>query len=198
MKYKVSLLPEKNRKRIIGKKKAVKAKSIALVLLLVLLANVLILTICNTYAHSKLNEVVAMNDEYAQKVSALQHFRDINSNLQNKLNLIKSIQINEPSLCNFIVKFGNIDHPGVSVNDIDCADWKVSRVCTVNGSATSRTSFNKYLKTLEKEFTNVACTSYANSIVDGQVVANFTVVITCEGGSAAPAVAAESTTQVAQ
>ena len=197
MKYKVSLLPEKNRKRIIGKKKAVKAKSVALVILLVLLANVLILTICNTYAHSQLNEVVAMNDEYEQKVSALQQYRDINSNLQNKISLIKSIQVKEPALCNFMVQFGNIDHPGVSVTDVDCTDWKVSRVCVVTGSATSRNAFNKYFKTLESEFKSVTCTTYTNSVVDGKVVANFSITITCEGGSV-PVTVAESTTQAAQ
>ena len=53
MKYKVSLLPVKNKKRIIGKKKAEKAKSVSLVILLLLLANVFILLICNTVAENK-------------------------------------------------------------------------------------------------------------------------------------------------
>lgn len=191
MKYKVSLLPVKNKKRIIGKKKAEKAKSVSLVILLLLLANVFILLICNTVAENKKAEIVALNHEYEQKVAALQQYRDINTNLQNKIALIKSIQVNEPSLANFLAILGNIDHPGVSVTTIDCSAWNAGRVCTITGTATSRAVFNNYLETLqgEKSFSGVSCSSYVANLENGKLVANFTINITCAGG-AAPVVAA--------
>lgn len=198
MKYRVSLLPEKNRKRLLGKKKAIKAKSIALVILLVLLANVLILTICFTYAQNKKDKIVALNDEYAKKVEELQQYRDINDNLQNKIELIKSIQVDEPSLSNFLAILGNVDHPGVSVNDIDCSQWKSARVCNITGTTTSRTAFKSYLSVLENEegIASVSCTDYTVSIVDGEKVANYSIAITCSGGSAVAAT--PETTQAAQ
>ena len=194
MKYKVSLLPAKNKKRIIGKKKAEKAKSVSLVILLVLLANVFILVICNTIAQNKKDELVAMNMEYEQKVVSLQKYRNINTELQNKINLIKSIQVNEPSLANFIATFGNIDHPGVSITNIDCSAWKSGRVCNITGTATSRAVFKNFMKALEGEesFASVTCSSYDVTIIEGQTVANFAITITCSGGGAASAV--ETTT----
>ena len=196
MKYRVSLLPAKNRKRLIGKKKAEKAKSIALVILLVLLANVFILTICFTVAQTEKNKIVAMNKEYEMKVAALQQYRDINTNLQNKITLIKSIQVNEPSLVNFLAILGNIDHPGVSVNDIDCSQWKSARNCVIKGTATSRATFNSYLEILEntKNFKTVTCTDYTINVVEGKPVATFSVTITCDGGSAISV----ATTEVAE
>ncbi len=194
MKYKVSLLPEKNRKRIIGKKKAVKAKSIALVILLVLLANVLILTVCFTFAQAQEAKIVSLNNEIEQKVTALQKYRDINTNLQNKIELIKSIQVNEPSLSNFLTTLGNIEHPGVSIKTIDCVDWKSSRNCTITGTAETRKSFNMYMEKLNetKSFEKVDCTSYVVSVVENKTTAEFTISIVCGGGSA-PAATVETT-----
>ncbi len=194
MKYKVSLLPEKNRKRILGKKKAVKAKSIALVILLVLLANVLVLTICFTFAQTQKSKIVALNNEYEQKVSALQKYRDINTNLQNKINLIKSIQVDEPSLYNFLAHLGNTDHTGITLNTIDCTDWKSSRNCNITGTAQSRELFNEFLKELEenKNFKSVSCTSYVVSVVEGKATAEFSITITCDGGSAPTTAPAET------
>ncbi len=66
MKYKVSLLPEKNRKRILGKKKAEKGRSIANVAILILLAITLITLVCKFVADSKLSKIQAKNAEYEQ------------------------------------------------------------------------------------------------------------------------------------
>ncbi len=74
MKYRVSLLPEKNRKRIIGKKKAEKGRSVVNVVILVLLATVLITLICKVIADSQLAKVQSKNTEYEQRVSALQQY----------------------------------------------------------------------------------------------------------------------------
>lgn len=198
MKYRVSLLPAKNRKRLIGKKKAEKAKSIALVILLVLLANVFILTVCFTVAQTEKNKIVAMNKEYEMKVASLKQYRDINTNLQNKIALIKSIQIDEPSLSNFLAILGNIDHPGVSVKDIDCSAWKSARICNITGTCTSRSAFKAYMAELEKQegIASVSCSAYTVSIVEGETVANFAIAITCSGGSATAATT--DTTQAAQ
>ncbi len=199
MKYKVSLLPEKNRKRILGKKKAVKAKGVAMIALLVLLGNVLILTLCFTFAQAQKSKIVALNTEYEQKVSALQKYRDINTNLQNKIALIKSIQVDEPSLYNFLAILGNIDHPGVTINNLDCTNWKTSRNCVITGNAQSRESFNVFMEKLEgvEEFSSASCSSYVVTIVEGKPSAEFSVTIACSGGAApitTEATTAESTT----
>ncbi len=186
MKYKVSLLPEKNRKRILGKKKAVRAKSFATTILLVLLANVLILTLCFTFAQAQKSKIVSLNTEYEQKVSALQQYRDINTNLQNKIALIKSIQVEEPSLYNFLAILGNMEHPGVTFNTLDCTDWKSSRNCVISGNAQSRETFNIFMEKLEgnESISSVACTSYVVTVVEGKPSAEFSITITCSGGAA--------------
>ena len=187
MKYKVSLLPEKNRKRIIGKRKAEKGRGIANVVMLVLLAVAFIAICGKIYADSKLEKIQAMNAEYEQKVTALQEYRNINTALNNKIQLIEKIQVNEPALYNFLASFSNVDHAGVSVTNISCVDWKTSRICTITGTATSRDAFNVYLNKLNEieGVKNVACTSYTVTVVNGgEMEAQFSVTITCEGGVA--------------
>lgn len=195
MKYKVSLLPEKNRKRIIGKKKAEKGRGIANIAMLVLLAAVLIALLGKVYADSKLTEIQAKNAEYEQKVSALQQYRDINNTLQAKIQLIEDIQVNEPQLYNFVAKLGNVVRPGISVTNISCVDWKTSRVCTLTGTAISRDAFNAYLQAVTEleGVKNATCTSYTVAVTDGEAVATFSITITCEGGSVP--VVAETTTE---
>lgn len=199
MKYKVSLLPEKNRKRIIGKKKAEKGRGIANIVMLVLLAAVFITVVGKIYADSKLSEIEAKNAQYEQQVAALQQYRDINNTLQAKIKLIGDIQVDEPSLYNFVAKLGNVDNPGISVTKIDCVDWKTSRVCTLTGTAISRDAFTSYLESVSeiKGVSNATCTSYTVTVVEGSAQATFSIAITCEGG-AAPIVtetATEATTE---
>ncbi len=195
MKYKVSLLPEKNRKRIIGKKKAQKGRGIANVVILVLLAVAFIALICKGVADTQLRKIQAKNNEYAQKVVALQQYRDINNTLQSKLSLIESIQINEPSLCNFVTTLGNVERPGISITNIEMLDWKTSRVCNITGSADSREAFNLYLEKLEKieNVSAVSCTSYMIEVLEGEPTATFAVTITCGGGSTFVAPAEDTT-----
>ncbi len=200
MKYKVSLLPERNRKRILGKKKAEKGRGIANVAILVLLAGVLISLICKFVADSQLTEIQNKNNEYEVKVSALQQYRDINNTLQSKISLIENIQIDEPSLYNFVTLLGNIERPGISVKSIEMLDWKTSRVCTVTGSADSRKAYNLYLEKIQEiEGVGSASGTYTPEVVEGQSVATFTISITCTGGAApittaAPETSAEETT----
>lgn len=195
MKYKVSLLPEKNRKRIIGKKKAEKGRGIANIAMLVLLAAVLIALLGKVYADTKLAEIQAKNAEYEQKVSALQQYRNINNTLQAKITLIEDIQVNEPQLYNFVARLGNVVRPGISVTNISCVDWKTSRVCTLTGKAISRDAFNTYLQAVTEleGVKSASCTSYTVDVTDGEAVATFSITITCEGGSAP--VVTETTTE---
>ncbi len=186
MKYKVSLLPERNRKRIIGKKKAEKGRSITNVVMLILLASLLITVIGKVYADSKLSEIQTKNAEYEQKVAALHQYREINNTLQTKLELIEKIQIEEPSLYNFVASLGNIDNPGVSVTNLTCADWKTSRICTLTGTALSREAFMTFLEAIQKMngVKSADCTSYTVSVVGGEAQAQFSISIACEGGVA--------------
>lgn len=186
MKYRVSLLPEKNRKRIIGKKKAEKGRGIANVVMLVLLGIVLITLICKIVADNKLAKIQAENAKYEQQVVALQQYRQISDTLTNKLNLIEAIQVDEPSLYNFVTRLGNLEHPGISITQLECNDWKTSRLCTLTGTASSRDAFVAYLEDLAemKGVTDASCTSYTVTVVEGEAAANFTVSITCEGGAA--------------
>ncbi len=204
MKYKVSLLPEKNRKRILGKKKAEKGKGIVNVVLLMLLAVTLITLLCKGYADSKLAKIQAKNSEYEQKVSALQQYRDINNSLQAKLTLIENVQVNEPSLYNFVALLGNVSRPGISVENIEMLDWKTSRICNIIGKADSREAFNVYLEKLKniEGVKSADCTSYIIEVVEGKPQATFAIAIACDGGAApittAPAETTSAETEAAE
>ena len=191
MKYRVSLLPEKNRKRILGRKKAEKGRGIANIAILIILGIMLITVVSKVVADAKLSEIQAKNAEYEQKVEALQQFRQINDTLQSKVQLIEAIQVNEPSLYNFMAKFGNVSKPGISVTEINCADWKSARICNVQGTAMSRDAFIAYLDALKnlEGVKSADCTNYVVSVVEGSASATFAITITCDGG-AAPVVAA--------
>ncbi len=186
MKYKVSLLPEKNRKRILGKKKAEKGRGIVNIVMLVLLAALFICVICNAYAGSKLSEIEAKNAQYEQQVAALQQYRDINNTLQSKIKLKGDIQVNEPSLYNFVARLGNVDNPGVSITNLSCIDWKTSRLCTLTGTAISRDAFTAYLEAVSaiQGVSNATCTSYTVAVSEGEAEATFSISISCDGGAA--------------
>lgn len=100
MKYKVSLLPEQKRKRLINKKKLEKIKAFSLVVLVVLAFFTFVVMFTSLYAEKKLAEARRLDNECAQQVAELEQFREINANLQNKVQLIESIQVEEPQLVN--------------------------------------------------------------------------------------------------
>ena len=120
MKYRVSLLPEQNRKRLNGKRKLEKIKLFSLVALVVLAVFTFVVMFTSLYADKKLAEAKMLDNEYAQKVAELEQFREINANLQDKVKLIESIQIEEPQLVNFVAKIANLKNPGVSILSIEC------------------------------------------------------------------------------
>jgi Tfp pilus assembly protein PilN len=185
VKYRVSLLPEYNRKRLNNKKKLEKIKILALTVLMVLLVLMLVVIGMRMFANKKLREAQALNNEYAQKVAELEQFRTINANLQQKVQLIESIQVDEPALANFLATISNLDHAGISLDTIDCLDWKTARTCVITGKANSREQylgFESELKNTEG-VTSVVCTSYTSGAGTTDGLATFTVSITCSGGA---------------
>ena len=185
MKYRVSLLPEQNRKRLNGKKKLEKIKVYSLVILLVLAVFTFVVMFTSLYAQKKLSEAQRLDNECAQEVAELEQFREINSTLQQKIQLIESIQVNEPQLVNFVAAISNLKHPGVSITSIECTDWKITRNCILMGSCDTRTqylAFEEALRELEGVET-VSCAAYVQSVSDSAGV-QFTIEIKCTGGAA--------------
>ncbi len=199
MKYKVSLLPEKNRKRLNGKKKAEKVKVIALVALLMSFALIVIVLGGKLVADKELSKVKAMNAEYEQKVQGLSHYREISDTLQKKVQLIKDIQVEEPSLYNFVALISNVEHTDVSLTAIECTEWKTSRICVLTGTCQSRQAFNEYIESLKAiEGVNpesVMCTAYTVSYNEGKAVADFSISLSCSGGAAPIVVETEATAE---
>ncbi len=186
MKYKVSLLPEINRKRLNSKKKIERIKVYALIVLVVLLAFLLVVVGTKLYADKQLSNMQQLNNEYAQKVAELQQFRDINANLQQKVDLIESIQVEEPQLYNFVATISNLEHPGVSITSIECTDWKTARNCVLMGTADSRKAYLAFEKALSemKGVASVANVTYLAGVGDVSKGAQFTININCTGGAA--------------
>lgn len=185
MKYKVSLLPEQKRKRLINKKKLEKIKAFSLVVLIVLALFTFVVLFTSLYAEKKLSEARKLDNECAQQVAELEQFRAINANLQNKVNLIESIQVEEPQLVNFIANVSNLKHPGISITNIECTDWKTARNCVLAGTCDNRSeylAFEEALKEVEG-VSAVACVSYTQGVGETAIV-QFTVNVTCSGGAA--------------
>ena len=176
------MLPEQSRKRLISKKKLEKIKLYSLVILMVLAAFTFVVMFTSFYADKKLAEARELDIEYAQKVTELEQFREINATLQNKVQLIESIQVDEPQLVNFIAKISNLKHPGISIDSIECTDWKITRNCVLVGSCDNREqylAFEEALKGIEG-VSAVACASYEQGATDK---VQFTINITCTGGA---------------
>lgn len=185
MKYKVSLLPEQKRKRLINKKKLEKIKAFSLVVLIVLALFTFVVLFTSLYAEKKLAEVRQLDNEYAKKVAELEQFREINANLQNKVQLIESIQVEEPQLVNFVAKISNLKNPGITITSIECTDWKTTRNCVLVGTCDNRSqylAFEEALKEVEG-VSAVACASYTQDVGEAAIV-QFTVNVTCTGGAA--------------
>lgn len=186
MKYKVSLLPEPKRKRLINKKKLEKIRAFSLVVLVVLAFFTFVVMFTSLYAEKKLAEARRLDNECAQQVAELEQFREINANLQNKVQLIESIQVEEPQLVNFVAKISNLKHPGISITNIECTDWKTTRNCVLIGTCDNRSqylAFEEALKEIEG-VSAVACASYTQGVGETAIV-QFTVNVTCTGGAAA-------------
>lgn len=208
VKYKVSLLPEQKKKRLINKKKLEKIKAFSLVVLVVLAFFTFVVMFTSLYAEKKLAKEKQLDAECAKQVAELEQFREINANLQNKIQLIESIQIEEPQLVNFVAKISNLKTPGISITSIECTDWKTTRNCVLIGTCDNRSqylAFEEALKGVEG-VSAVACAAYTPGVGDATVV-QFTVNVTCTGGAAVTVVettaastdtTTESTTAIAE
>ena len=183
MKFRVSLLPEQNRKRIDGRKKLERIQIFALSVLVILALFLVVVSGTRLYANSKLREAQALDYEYAQKVAELEQFREINATLQEKVQLIKDIQVEEPQLVNFLARISYLKTAGVSIDNIECTDWKTTRACVLTGSCDNRKQYLAFEKTLSEVegVSGVACVSY-DATVGSRV--QFTVSINCVGGAA--------------
>ncbi len=183
MKYRVSLLPENVRKRLDGRKKLERIQIYALVVLVILALFLMVVSFTRMYANNKLSQVRMLDNEYAQKVAELEQFREINANLQEKVKLIENIQVEEPQLVNFLAKISNLKAPGISIDNIECTDWKTTRTCILTGTCDNREQYLTFEKTLSEmeDITGVACVNYAANV--GARV-QFTVSINCKGGAA--------------
>ncbi len=194
MKYKVSLLPEINRKRLINKRKLEKIKSYALIVMLIMFALLMVVLLARMYAVDKLEAANDLNNEYAQKVQQLEQYRQINANLQEKIQLITDIQVDEPQLVNFVANLGNLEIAGISIDSINCTDWKTLRTCSLSGSAISREQYLAFTKALEEMegVSSVTPTGYTSGAVAADGRATFSLAITCSGGSAVATTQAET------
>ena len=186
MKYKVSLLPESRKKQINARNSIKKITSVSLIALGVLVAFLVVVFAVALFANSQLKEAEQLDKECQAEIEQLSSYRDIHSALQQKVNLFDKIQVKEPYLYNFIVEWSNINHPGVSVESIECTNWKTDRLCTIVGTCDSREQYLAYEKELAKitGVASVSCVSY-NSNVGGDEtdLATFTISVSVEGGT---------------
>lgn len=195
MKYRVSLLPEVNRKRLNSKKKIERIKIYALIVLVVLLAFLAVVLGTKFYADKTLKEAKILNNEMAQKVNELEQYREINANLQQKINLINSIQVKEPQLYNFVATLSNLEHPGVSIDTIECTDWKTTRNCILSGTCTTREAYLSFEQAVSEieGVSVVACSAYEAGVGKDDGLSKFTISISCAGGAAVPTTKATTT-----
>ena len=184
MKYKVSLLPEKNRKRLNSKKKAEKVKVISLVALCIVLVLLVLTVALDFYADSVLAYERDKNVEYDQMIQGLAEYRTINQTLQQKISLINSIHVDEPSLYNFVAAVSNIEHPDVSVEALDCLDWKSARMCTITGTVHSPEAFDLYLADLRaiEGVTSAVAVQFTPGYFEGVTTYEFVITVMCSGG----------------
>lgn len=185
MKYKVSLLPESRKKQINARNSIKKITSVSLICLAVLGAFLAVVFAVNLYANSQLKEAEKLDNQCLAEIEKLSSYRDIHSALQQKVNLFDKIQVKEPQLYNFIVEWSNINHPGVSIDSIECTNWKTDRLCTIVGSCDSRDEYLAYEKALSKitGVVSVSCVSYKTNVGGDETdPATFTISVSVEGG----------------
>lgn len=201
MKYKVSLLPESRKKQINARNTIAKIKAVSFSILAVLLAFAVVVVAVTLYANSKLKDVKELDQQCITEIEKLSSYRDIHAALQQRVALFEKIQVNEPLLYQFIYDWSKIDHPGVSVDTIDCVNWKTDRICTITGTCDSRSQYLDYEEALKKieGVTSVSCVNYQSNVGAGEgALAAFTVSVSVSGGvqiveTTAPAVT-EATT----
>ncbi len=190
MKYKVSLLPESRKKQIKARETIKKIKAVAASVFCVLLAFYVIVVAVNIFAQNKLEDVKELDKECQAEIDKLSSYKDINTQLQERIQLFNKIEVKEPKLYKFLVDWSSLSHPGVSVESISCSDWKTTRLCYISGSCESREQYLEYEDVLKKieGVTSVSCVSYTTS-VGSTSNASFKISITVDGGAPVPTTA---------
>lgn len=184
MKYRVSLLPESRKKQINARNTISKIRAVSLSVLAVLVAFAVVVVIVGLYANSQLKEVKKLDQQCITEIEQLSSYRDIHAALQERINLFEKIQVKEPALYSFIYEWSKIDHPGVSVDTIECLNWKTDRLCTISGTCNTRSEYLAYEESLGKikGVTSVSCVSYQTNVGAGEgVLATFTISVTVSG-----------------
>lgn len=186
MKYRVSLLPESRKKQINARNTIAKIKAVSLSVLAVLVAFAVVVVIVGLYANSQLKEVKKLDQQCITEIEKLSSYRDIHAALQERINLFDKIQVKEPALYTFVYEWSKIDHPGVSVDTIECVNWKTDRLCTISGTCSSRSEYLAYEESLKKltGVTSVSCVSYQSNVGAGEgSLALFTISVAVSGGT---------------
>ena len=184
MKYRVSLLPESRKKQINARNTISKIRAVSLSVLAVLVAFAVVVVIVGLYANSQLKELKKLDQQCITEIEQLSSYRDIHAALQERINLFEKIQVKEPALYSFIYEWSKIDHPGVSVDTIECLNWKTDRLCTISGTCNTRSEYLAYEESLGKikGVTSVSCVSYQTNVGAGEgVLATFTISVTVSG-----------------
>ncbi len=185
MKYKVSLLPESRKKQINARETIRKIKAVSFSILAVLLAFGVVVGIVFAFAAKQLKEVQVLDQQCLTEIEKLSSYRDIHAALKERIALFEKIQVKDPQLYKFVYDWSKINHPGVSVNTIECTNWKTDRLCTISGSCDSRSQYLAYEEALRKieGVTSVTCVSYQPNIVSNEgSVATFTISVAVSGG----------------
>lgn len=185
MKYRVSLLPESRKKQINARKMIAKIRAVSISVLAVLLAFAVVVVIVAVFTNSKLKEVQELDRECITEIEQLSSYRDIHAALQERVNLFDKIQVKEPQLYKFIYDWSKLDHPGVSIDSIECVNWKTDRLCTLTGTCDNRSQYLAYEEALRKieGVTSVSCVNYTSNVGGSEeALATFTISISISGG----------------
>ena len=185
MKYKVSLLPESRKKQINARNSINKITTASLMGLAVLIAFLAVVFGVNLYANNQLKEAQKLDDECIEEIEQLSSYRDIHAALQERVNLFDKIQVKEPHLYKFLLDWSQINHPGLSVESIECTNWKTDRLCTIVGSCETRSQYLAYEESLRKieGVTSVSCVAFSTNVGGDETdEATFTISVSVSGG----------------
>jgi hypothetical protein len=185
VKYKVSLLPESRKKQINARNSIKKITSVSLICLAVLGAFLAVVVAVTLFANSQLKEAQKLDDECIAEIEQLSSYRDIHAALQQRVELFDKIQVKDPQLYSFILAWSQVNHPGLSVESIECTNWKTDRLCTIVGSCETRSQYLAYEESLRKieGVTSVSCVAFSTNVGGDETdEATFTISVSVSGG----------------
>lgn len=185
MKYKVSLLPESRKKQINARNSIKKITSVSLISLAVLGAFLAVVFAVFLFANNQLKEAEKLDNECLAEIEQLSSYRDIHAALQQRVDLFDKIQVKEPQLYSFLLDWSQINHPGLSVESIECTNWKTDRLCTIVGTCETRSQYLAYEESLRKieGVSSVSCVAFSTNVGgDATDEATFTISVSVSGG----------------